>query len=923
MFEPMRFPACTTLLAIAALASPAAYAQATYKFDLPPQSLAESLRAVALQTSTNVLFQSEMVRDLSAPALRAQLTVSEAIGLLLAGTNLRAESMAADTVILQRATTSTTRQTPSSGSTHLTPTQSKRDDEVPKSFWSRFRLARTEAAPSEQVSERAPESSQERIELEEIVVTGTHIRGATDVPAPVRTITRDDIERAGFVTTQDLLESVPQNFSGTTPGGFRTQGASLIAELNTEQAATVDLRGLGPQSTLTLLNGHRQAGAIGGRAFDISTIPLLAIESVEIVTGGRSAIYGADAVAGVANFRTFREYSGFKASGYYGRAEEGAARTQAGTIVGTAGANGGVALAYEYNKDDGLDLVDAGLVSTPSATGGTYPRYIAIPEAERHSAFVTANHDLGEATELSVEGLYSKISNYKTSDEFRPGAAQPDTVTYASDASQLYGAANLRVELSPRWQLESTLYTSRRAVDERQATAFPTFHISVSAEPNTVSTTSSGSVLLQGDLPELLSSAPKIALGAEYRTEDLDYRPRLVFNGTLLPRSAQQKRRRVSAAFVEAYWPVAFGETASADLSFGGRLDHYDDFGSTFNPEAGVTLHLGSSLKLKSAYSRAFRAPSLIELQDAYNAIFDVADDPASSSGTSYRLQLTGFNPRLGPEQAQTWSAGLEYDPSIAGRAHLALDYFQVSYQSRIDVPAAGLEADLALVREPVFQALIDRHPSREEIEAVLQGANVVLSATTPFDPTTQDALTVFPGLVLFDNRYNNIADEKVNGLDFMASLQLPLQTAALNLGADATYTFEHNRSVTATAPAFSLLNEPGKPVDFRARVRMGIEKGRWSLDTFVNYVTDYTNPVLSPAAGVKDWTTVDATLRFVGGKSSAGGPPDGVQVSLIAKNVFGSRPPFITGSGADLIYDGANANPLGRWLALAVDYKF
>src|SRR5688572_16145662 len=89
----------------AMLATPVATAADTsYQFDLPAQSLAEALRAVGRQTSTNILFETELVENVSAPALRAQLTVPEALERLLSGTRLIVRRMSADTVVVRRDT---------------------------------------------------------------------------------------------------------------------------------------------------------------------------------------------------------------------------------------------------------------------------------------------------------------------------------------------------------------------------------------------------------------------------------------------------------------------------------------------------------------------------------------------------------------------------------------------------------------------------------------------------------------------------------------------------------------------------------------------------------------------------------------------------------------------------------------------------
>ena len=131
-----------------------------------------------------------------------------------------------------------------------------------------------------------------------IVVTGSRIRGAA-VAGDVITLDQEAIIAAGQVDLGEAIRSLPQNFSGGQNPGIGT-GAGLINS-NLNSASSANLRGLGPDATLTLLNGHRLPydSAFGG--VDISAIPLAALDRIEVLPDGASALYGSDAVAGVVN----------------------------------------------------------------------------------------------------------------------------------------------------------------------------------------------------------------------------------------------------------------------------------------------------------------------------------------------------------------------------------------------------------------------------------------------------------------------------------------------------------------------------------------------------------------------------------------------------------------------------------------------
>jgi iron complex outermembrane receptor protein len=142
-------------------------------------------------------------------------------------------------------------------------------------------------------------------ELQEVVVTGTRIQSANLIsPSPVTTITNVDIQASGLTRVEDLLNNLPQVFAGQ--GANMSNGAT--------GTATVDLHDMGINRTLVLVNGMRLAPGVpgGSSAADINMIPAELIERVEVLTGGASSTYGADAVSGVVNFIMNTHYEGVK-----------------------------------------------------------------------------------------------------------------------------------------------------------------------------------------------------------------------------------------------------------------------------------------------------------------------------------------------------------------------------------------------------------------------------------------------------------------------------------------------------------------------------------------------------------------------------------------------------------------------------------
>lgn len=194
---------------------------------------------------------------------------------------------------------------------------------------------------------------------DDIVVTGSRIaRPDYAAPTPIVSFGADNIQQSGNTNVTAFLQRVPaltnsvdssQSAGSDRPGGqlYGAAGLNLL-----------DLRGLGPARTLVLVNGRRHvASQIDSAAVDVNAIPTDLIERVDVLTGGASAVYGADGVSGVVNFILKRDFDGVTARSQFGISDEGDAGNRFASIG--AGRNfadgrGNVTLFYEYNADDPL-----------------------------------------------------------------------------------------------------------------------------------------------------------------------------------------------------------------------------------------------------------------------------------------------------------------------------------------------------------------------------------------------------------------------------------------------------------------------------------------------------------------------------------------------------------------------------------------
>lgn len=195
--------------------------------------------------------------------------------------------------------------------------------------------------------------------LEEIVVTGSRIARDANLSGalPVQTVGSERIQMSGEFSLADVINDVPALLSSVTSEN------SIDAAAGFDDGANVlNLRGLGVDRTLVLVDGRRHVGGLqGSSAVDVGSIPMKLVERVEVLSGGASAIYGADAVTGVVNFIMKDNFEGFGIDVSYGISSEGDGQQTA--ITATWGTNfaddrGNIAISVDYRVDEGLTMAD-------------------------------------------------------------------------------------------------------------------------------------------------------------------------------------------------------------------------------------------------------------------------------------------------------------------------------------------------------------------------------------------------------------------------------------------------------------------------------------------------------------------------------------------------------------------------------------
>ncbi|MGK2912341.1 MAG: TonB-dependent receptor plug domain-containing protein [Sphingobium sp.] len=335
----------TTFLALAAplLAVPA-FAQsvkAPIAFDIKAGPLDRALAAYAQQAGVQLIYTPDVTASRTVHAIKGSYSAAAALEQLLRGSDIAVRQVSDGIIVLK----------------------SRRAEAPARSS--------ADAASAAQLSEAEEEGR-------DIVVTGSHIRGASPAGTPARTLGAKDMARNGYASVAQALAALPGNF-----GGMATEQSALSfsdrSGTNTTLASGVNLRGLGPEATLVLVNGRRIAGAgLLGDFADISSIPMAAVNRVEVVTDGASAIYGSDAVAGVVNIILKDKFEGLETNIRLGSVTKASARDiQLSQTAGTRWATGSALLSYEYNRRSRLasEARDFARSADSSGFGGTDHRY--------------------------------------------------------------------------------------------------------------------------------------------------------------------------------------------------------------------------------------------------------------------------------------------------------------------------------------------------------------------------------------------------------------------------------------------------------------------------------------------------------------------------------------------------------------------
>lgn len=853
---------------------------ATISLSIPAQDLSSALSEFARQTNQQLLYSPELVRGKRSTAVFGQFSPSAGLRQLLTGTGINVSIASSGAFLLG---TPQGNLLPGGGSAGAESQEASSSGE--------------ESAPTRNTA--AADGSTE------ILVTGTRIRGGNN-PSPVISINAKQIREEGFTDLGEVIRSVPQNFSGgQNPGvvGAANTGPGGIANQNITGGSSLNLRGLGPDATLTLLNGRRMSYGGFVQSVDISAIPLEAVDHVEIVPDGASAIYGSDAVGGVGNVILKRDYDGVKVGARYGGATDGGFATREFTATaGTRWHSGGLIASYQHTSTDPI------YARQRDYTDYMFDPSTLYPESSLDSGLVSIHQSIGNAVELHLDALKTKRSQeiYPWNSGLTPYYFQTTPQTKTS-----FVAPSVDISLAGGWMLSAGAGWGRDELRQRQSLLYEGASApQVYVLDRYSNSARSWDVGAEGPLLALPGGDVRLAIGAGYRKIEFTDRSLLTHS------NVTEGQESTKFAYGELALPLigaSQGITAIRRLEVTAalRTEDYSSFGRVTTPKFGLIYGPNQDFTLKASWGRSFKAPTLLQLYQVKSAILDPASyfGGSGNNPNATALELYGGDRNLQPERASTKSLSLLFHPQSLQGFEAELSWFDVDYKNRVVQPITDIHHAFG---NPDYAQFIDYSPTEQKLQEIIDSAAAFYNfAGQTYDPNDVVA-TVFTG-------YANVARQRIKGVDFSGSYRVELGSGQLQVRGSATL-IDGTQQNTRTQEPYDITGQLFAPAKVHGRLGAVWNEGGFSASTFINYVSGVTDTLTDKKTN--SFTTLDATVRYSTGQRA--GALAGMEVALSAQNLFDQAPPsYPVTSPADPAYDSTNYSAIGRFVSLSISKKW
>jgi iron complex outermembrane recepter protein len=736
--------------------------------------------------------------------------------------------------------------------------------------------------------------------LQTVTVTGTRIRGGI-TPSPVITIGSERIRQEGFTDLGQVVRSLPQNFTGgQNPGvlmGNVTGGG--LANQNVTGGSGLNLRGLGPDASLTLLNGRRLAYGGFVQAVDISAIPVEAVEHVDIVADGASAIYGSDAVGGVGNVILRRDFDGVKVGARYGGATDGGLATREYTATaGTTWTNGGLIATYQDTSTDPIYARQRDYTEQlPSPT-------TIYPGSQLHSGLVSVHQGLGDAAELRLDALRTQREQsyhyfYGSTTTYQD-LAPVTTSTFVSPSAEFFLPHDWSLTVGGSWGKDQRVQR-QTAITVATGQGRLTSHHCDCNEIHTYELDAEGPLL------ELPAGDVRLAVGAGSRRNryaDFNYLTQTPYEG-----GDEQAR----FAYAELNLPLVSGDSGDAGAAVlaataAARIEDYDSFGSVTTPKLGLVYNPSPDVSLKASWGKSFKAPTLYQ---RYSPTYVQLVNPLILGGVGYGADAIAFmvgggGANLKPERARTYSATVAFHPQALPDLQAELSWFDIDYVDRVIEPITNYSDALD---SPIYAEFVDYSPSPDALARYLAAASVFVNATSgPYDPDRVVAV--------LQTGYVNATRQRIKGVDLSGSYRFDVGSGQLTLRG-ATSWLDSTQQTAGVATDYDLSGTLFNPARLNGRIGVVWERGGLTASAFANYVGGVTDT--SRGTDGASMTTFDTTVRYAMGDRD--GAWSGVEFALTVSNLLDRKPPLYAPAAPLYVapYDSTSYSAIGRFVSASI----
>ena len=773
----------------------------------------------------------------------------------------------------------------------------------------------------------------------EVLVTGTRLASPDDGPAPVRVFRRKDIEHYGITSVGNFARHLTQQPFAFSAGNLQS-GAQFV-----------QLRGLGADTALVLINGRRMApsaNSISLQGVDLNSIPVTAVERIEVMSDAASSIYGADAIGGVVNIILKDEIEAPKLDLHYGQAKGGGTQRRAAVSVGTTNDCLQSALILDYSDTDALmgaqrelwrnqDYSRFGGQDYRVGRASPFSDWSIAPFSRRLSAYGSVKCSRAEGIGFFGEVLAQDNSVIlvrgpptvsrqlvPAHNPFNPYGVpvevdysftgmEPISHRHEMQLLRVVGGAQGKVD---RWEWQ--VAAQHHVQDGTTITAgdidrFRLVNAIDSSDPataiNLFDEQSPGPDQLLASLrspPQQLSFAlADSQLSAFIKGPAFvlaEWTAHLVIGGEWRREAAQffESGRRVDASrdIASLYSELKLPLLDNLSFNIATRADDHGANAQMFNSQYGLTWRPTREWLFRASHGTGFRPASLFESYMPTFRSSQFVADPLRRGEVAVVDVILGGNPDLEPVTARSFTMGFVFSPSELPGLRVGASHWRIEMHNRITVPIYQ-----ELLTDSQFSDRVVRDP-----------------------PHDQDPQMGTPGRVRsIDLRRVNYGALDTSGIDFDTSFAVERPWGSLRFDLAATWVDEYlSRDMNQVLPLdrVGIANVQGTIPEWRV-----IGKATWKLGAFgVSNTTTFV-----PSYQDAHWWT-GALDRRIGSQTLVDLQTwvefrerallDGLTLTLGARNLFDVKPEFAL-AGASLGYDFSLGDLTGRFTYLRLGRRF